>query len=168
VSRNDVDHPLRPKTGNLAVFDFKGSWSTRNLRIPKCLECPTCSRPPSEIRLQYSPEICEKVETISQAELLRLLGTRAAPALIDVREDDEWTAGHLPGSRHWPLSLIEKDPAYEHLDLNPEKDIVLYCAAGVRSAKAARFLDQHRSLKCRSLYGGIRDWTGPIKHPSRA
>jgi len=155
LSQNNEQHPLRPKSGNLTVFDFRGMWSIRNLHIPKSLNCPTCSKKPNELQLQYTPDFCKVDTIISIDELKKILGTESAPLLIDVREKEELVNGHIPGSLHWPLSQIESDPTLGPQELNNQKSIVLYCTAGIRSAKAALILSQHRSLRCRSLQGGL-------------
>ncbi|MFM8560397.1 MAG: rhodanese-like domain-containing protein, partial [bacterium] len=55
--------------------------------------------------------------------------------LLDVREDHEWEAGHLPGAQHMGRGILERDIEREL----PEKDtpIVLYCGGGYRSLLSA-------------------------------
>lgn len=59
-------------------------------------------------------------------------------ALVDVREPDEYAAGHLPGSVNIPLSTI----AAGRCGLPKDTRIYAYCYSGMRSRKACRFLDQ--------------------------
>ncbi|MGH3916099.1 MAG: MBL fold metallo-hydrolase [Pseudonocardiaceae bacterium] len=69
------------------------------------------------------------------AELAPEAGTGAV--VLDVRRDDERTAGHLPGSLHVPLhSLLER------LDELPDVQLWVHCASGVRAAIAAGLLDR--------------------------
>jgi rhodanese-related sulfurtransferase len=56
--------------------------------------------------------------------------------LVDVREDDEWTAGHAPDARHIPLG--EVSVRYEEIPL--ACDVYLICRSGARSARAAQTL----------------------------
>jgi len=64
--------------------------------------------------------------------------------LIDVRETEEWEEGHLKQAIHLPLSKIEKGLTAEELQkLFPKKTIIYtHCAAGVRSLKAAKILNE--------------------------
>lgn len=160
LSRGEVAHPLQPEYGKLTIFDFKGSWSIQGLRVPKNPGCPTCSVDPKKIRLHYSPEICARIEAISVAKLQDLLAKKSSHLLIDVREDEEWNDGHLPGAVHWPLSLLEKNVIPTDLSFEKKSPIILYCTAGIRSEKAAQFLMKNRSLICLNLEGGIQNWCG--------
>ncbi|WP_413232700.1 rhodanese-like domain-containing protein [Mycolicibacterium sp. 050158] len=71
--------------------------------------------------------------------------------LLDVREDDEWLAGHAPAAEHRPLGLV--DPA----DYATSDTIVLVCRSGGRSAKAAAAL-QSAGLTVVNLEGGMTAW----------
>src|SRR5262245_41297773 len=55
--------------------------------------------------------------------------------LIDVREESEWAAGHLPGAMHLGKGILERDIEGKHPD--PATPLVLYCGGGFRSALAA-------------------------------
>ncbi|MEK7795424.1 MAG: rhodanese-like domain-containing protein, partial [Candidatus Hydrogenedentota bacterium] len=55
--------------------------------------------------------------------------------LVDVREESEWAAGHLPGAEHLGKGVIERD--VEKAIPEPGAQIVLYCGGGYRSALAA-------------------------------
>ena len=63
--------------------------------------------------------------------------------LLDVREKDEWNSGHLKDAIPLPLSSIEKGTTAAELTKLAGKDTVIYlhCAAGVRSLKAAKKLE---------------------------
>lgn len=72
--------------------------------------------------------------------------------LVDVREPQEYAAGHIPGSVSHPLSTF--DPA----SLPEGKRIVFSCAAGVRSMRALEFA-QAAGRDIREHYkGGFKDW----------
>ena len=60
--------------------------------------------------------------------------------LVDVRESDEWDAGHLPGAKHVPRGHLES--RIEGAAPDRETRVVLYCASGNRSALAARTLKE--------------------------
>ena len=64
--------------------------------------------------------------------------------LVDVREDSEFTAGHIPGAIHLSKGIIERD--IESVVPDPNQEILLYCGGGFRSALAA---DNLQRMGCR-------------------
>lgn len=76
--------------------------------------------------------------------------------LIDVREDNEFAKGHLPGSIHLGKGIIERDIESTVPDQNAE--IVLYCGGGFRSALAAEALQRMGYHNVISMDGGYRGW----------
>jgi rhodanese-related sulfurtransferase len=87
--------------------------------------------------------------------------------LVDVREESEWHAGHLPSARHLSKGLLERDVEVAIPDKDAE--IVLYCGGGFRSALAADALQQMGYTRVRSLAGGYSAWTGaglPVDRPA--
>ena len=76
--------------------------------------------------------------------------------LIDVREDNEWTAGHAAGAIHLGKGIIERDIEAKA----PAKDttLVLYCGGGFRSALAADNLQKMGYTNAISLDGGWKAW----------
>lgn len=76
--------------------------------------------------------------------------------LIDVREDNEFEAGHAAGARHMGRGIIERDIVQTF----PEKDteIVLYCGGGFRSALAADMLQKMGYTNVWSMDGGWAAW----------
>ena len=82
-----------------------------------------------------------------------------APGLhvVDVREDSEWAAGHIPGATHLGKGVIERDIEAAIPDRNAE--IVLYCGGGFRSVLAADAIQKMGYTNVASMAGGWRDWT---------
>ncbi len=76
--------------------------------------------------------------------------------LVDVREDREYDADHLPGAVHLGRGVIERDIEAKYPDLNAE--LILYCGGGFRSALAADNLQKMGYTNVISMDGGIRDW----------
>jgi rhodanese-related sulfurtransferase len=76
--------------------------------------------------------------------------------LIDVREESEYAADHLPGAAHLGKGIIERDIEARVPDTGTE--IVLYCGGGFRSALAAHNLQKMGYTNVWSMDGGIRDW----------
>lgn len=76
--------------------------------------------------------------------------------LIDVREESEWAAGHLPGAIHLGKGIIERDIEAKVPDLATE--LVLYCGGGFRSVLAADNLQKMGYKNVISMDGGFREW----------
>ena len=76
--------------------------------------------------------------------------------LIDVREDNEWEAGHAAGSLHLGKGIIERDIETEVPDKGTE--VILYCGGGYRSALAADVLQQMGYTNVFSMAGGWKAW----------
>jgi molybdopterin/thiamine biosynthesis adenylyltransferase/rhodanese-related sulfurtransferase len=77
-------------------------------------------------------------------------------AWIDVREQDEWDEGHLPGAVHVPRGNLES--RIEGVVPDKTTPVVLYCASASRSAFAAESLLQLGYERPMSLAGGYTDW----------
>jgi rhodanese-related sulfurtransferase len=83
------------------------------------------------------------------------VGDIAADAyILDVREDDEWAAGHVPEAVHLPMmqipSRLEEIPA--------DRDVVVVCRVGGRSAQVVAFLQQNGRERTINLDGGMQSW----------
>jgi len=76
--------------------------------------------------------------------------------LVDVREDSEWAADHLPGAIHLGKGVIERD--IEKTVPDPNAELVLYCGGGFRSALAADNLQKMGYKNVISMDGGVRGW----------
>ena len=77
--------------------------------------------------------------------------------LIDVRESDEWDAGHIPGAKHVPRGHLES--RIEAAVRDRDARVVLYCASGNRSAFAAHTLRELLGYeRVESMTGGITLW----------
>ncbi len=76
--------------------------------------------------------------------------------IIDVREESEFAAEHLPGALHLSKGIIERDVETRFPD--PATELVLYCGGGFRSALAADNLQKMGYTKIISMDGGHRVW----------
>lgn len=76
--------------------------------------------------------------------------------LLDVREDDEWRVGRIPGAEHFGRGVLERDI----IAAAPDKDaeLILYCGGGFRSALAADNLQRMGYRNVASLAGGWKAW----------
>ena len=76
--------------------------------------------------------------------------------LVDVREESEWAAGHLPKAVHLGKGIIERDIEAAISETNSE--IILYCGGGYRSALAAETLQKMGYTNVISMDGGFGGW----------
>ena len=76
--------------------------------------------------------------------------------VVDVRESDEYRAGHLPGAIHLPRGFLELQVEKKLPDA--DADIIAYCAGGVRSLFAANTLRSMGYSRVRSMKGGFTRW----------
>ncbi len=76
--------------------------------------------------------------------------------LIDVREESEYAASHLPKALHMSKGVIERD--IEKVIPNIKAQIILYCGGGFRSALAADNLREMGYENPISMDGGVRAW----------
>ena len=99
-------------------------------------------------------------QKISQEEAKEMMDAGEV-LILDVREQDEYDGGHIPGAVLLPLGSISEESAARVI---PEKDatVLVYCRSGSRSKKAAKALAE---LGYTGIYefGGIRTWTYGIE-----
>lgn len=96
-------------------------------------------------------------KTITIHQLANLLQTEHIH-LIDVREADEYTSGHIPGAINMPLSKLEEN----FLTLDANKSYHIICQMGGRSARACRFLEV-QGLDVTNVDRGTSAWTGSLE-----
>jgi rhodanese-related sulfurtransferase len=89
----------------------------------------------------------QQVPTVSIGDL------PADVALLDVREDDEWTAGHAPDAVHIPLG----DLAGRLEELPPDGSLYVVCRSGGRSARATAYLNAN-GWDAVNVDGGMKSW----------
>lgn len=113
--------------------------------------------------MQHAPgflRLCDaaraRVRELSVAEVAARRAAQEPFVLLDVREQDEWAAGHIPGARHLGKGVLERD--VEQLFPDPATDLVLYCGGGYRSALAADALRQMGYTNVASMWGGWKGW----------
>ena len=84
---------------------------------------------------------------------------RDADVLVDVREADEFAAGHIPGAVHFSRGMLEfkfsASPALQSRDVK----VVLYCKTSGRAALAAAALHEMGYLNVQSIAGGFDAWS---------
>ena len=95
----------------------------------------------------------EPYAEISPAELHRRVSAGSAPVILDVREDWEHALGAIAGARHIPMGELEARAG----ELDPTREIVVYCHHGQRSAAVVQWL-RHQGVPAVNLRGGIDAW----------
>lgn len=98
-----------------------------------------------------------RVTECTVAELVKRQQAGEACVLIDVREESEYAAGHVPGALAIGKGVIERDIETKVPD--PATPVYLYCGGGYRSALAADTLQKMGYTNVVSVDGGWREWT---------
>src|SRR6202142_4242161 len=100
-------------------------------------------------------QIKSRIPEVDPADVRDQLGNGAV--VIDVREAEEWSTGHIPGAKHVPKSFLES--RIEGSAPDRDQHVILYCQSGNRSAWAARtLLDDLGYSNVESMTGGITLW----------
>ena len=111
--------------------------------------------------MQHSNEFLEivndaksRVKEINVKQAQERINTGAI--MIDVREDNEWNAGHVKGALHLGRGVIERDI----INTIPQKatELILYCGGGFRSALSADNLQKMGYTNVLSMNGGWKAW----------
>jgi molybdopterin/thiamine biosynthesis adenylyltransferase/rhodanese-related sulfurtransferase len=104
---------------------------------------------------QVQKQIRSQVDEVDPAEVRRQIGNGAV--LIDVRENEEFAAGHIPGAVHVPRSYLES--RIEGAVPDHDAHVILYCQSGNRSAWAAHTLRELLGYeRVEHMTGGITLW----------
>ncbi len=94
--------------------------------------------------------------TVTSEELKKEIATQKNILILDVRERDEFTSGHIQGAVN--ISVRELPNRVKELPQDKDVKIINYCASGIRSAYATMFLRVYGYSDVRSLVHGIREW----------
>jgi len=114
--------------------------------------------------MQHSPQFLKlvndaktRVKETNVADVKRRIESGEKFLLVDVREDNEWAKGHLPGAVHMGRGVIERD--IEKSVPETGAKLILYCGGGFRSALVADNLQKMGYTNVESMDGGWRGWT---------
>ena len=100
-------------------------------------------------------QIKDRIDEVDPAQARELASNGAV--LVDVRETEEFSAGHIPGAKHVPRGYLES--RIEGAVPDRSRHLILYCASGNRSAYAARTLVEDLGYEhVESMRGGITLW----------
>ncbi|CAN5728031.1 molybdopterin-synthase adenylyltransferase MoeB [soil metagenome] len=152
----------------LLLFD---AWALkfRELKLRKDSQCPICGDNPTIKELIDYEAFCglspnqqaapPQLEEITATELKLRLDRGDDIQIIDVREAHEYEIARLPGTKLIPLSHVVNRMS----EIDPEREAVLHCKGGVRSAKAIEAL-KVAAFRGRliNLKGGITAWSDEV------
>jgi molybdopterin/thiamine biosynthesis adenylyltransferase/rhodanese-related sulfurtransferase len=151
-----------PLVGRLLHFDaLKVKFRELNLRRDP--ECPVCGENPTIFSPIDYEQFCGArdegaMPTMSVHEVKRKMDAHEPFELIDVREPFEYEIARIDGAKLIPLGEI----AARVNELQRERQIVVHCHSGRRSAEAVRLLQQHGFANVYNLEGGIDAWSDQI------
>ncbi|HEV2962189.1 MAG TPA: molybdopterin-synthase adenylyltransferase MoeB [Candidatus Angelobacter sp.] len=155
-----------PLIGRLLLVDALGM-RFRELKLRKNPDCVVCGKNPTVTKLIDYEEFCglrgqeKPVSTnpfeISVEELKRRLDAKEDVFILDVREPHEYQICNLNGHLI-PLNDLPKRVN----ELDPDKEMVVHCKMGGRSAMAVEFLHKSGFTKVKNLTGGIAAWSDKI------
>lgn len=153
----------RTLAGRLLLFDAM-TMEFRELRVRRNPECPVCGDDPAVRALIDYEEFCGMRRSaggeITPQELADALSSPSPPLLVDVREDYEWDVSRIEGAAHVPLARLRAEIAR----LPRDREIILYCRSGARSARGVAML-RTEGFAARNLAGGLVRWVSE-RNPS--
>jgi rhodanese-related sulfurtransferase len=82
------------------------------------------------------------------------LAERSDVVILDVREQDEWDAGHIPGALFIPMSEIQGRLS----EVPKDKTVIVQCRSGNRSSQVTDYLQQQGYTNIRNMAGGLNAW----------
>ena len=104
--------------------------------------------------LQDRPDLVRRIDRITALALADQQTAPEGPLVVDVRNEKEWTAGHIPGSVNIPLNHLR-----ERMNQLPHAPtLVVHCEGGYRSAIAASILANAGRFPLMDLVGGFKAW----------
>ena len=106
--------------------------------------------------LKLVNEAKKRIKETNVAEVKRRMDAGERFVLLDVREDNEWARGHIPGAFHLSKGVIERDIEQRVADTSTK--LILYCGGGFRSALSAENLQKMGYTNVESMDGGWKGW----------
>jgi rhodanese-related sulfurtransferase len=97
-----------------------------------------------------------RVREVTVEDVMMLPPGGGGAVVVDVREDREWEAGHVPGAVHLGRGVLEVK--VDQVFPDPATPLILYCGGGNRSVLAADVLQVLGYTNVASMSGGFRAW----------
>jgi adenylyltransferase/sulfurtransferase len=152
-----------PLVGRFLIFDAL-RMRFRELKLPRDPECPVCGAHPSITALRDYDEYCDGADVrpegdgVTVEELKARIDEQADFVLVDVREPFEHEICRIPGAQLIPMGEF----AERYRELPKDREVILHCKSGFRSARAAHFLKGRGFQDVHNLEGGILAWIDRI------
>ncbi len=150
--------------GRLLVFDAL-AMTFRELKLRRDPECPVCGAAPTIRELRDYDEYCDGVtqpleerESVTVEELKARIERKADFLLVDVREPGEARICSIPGAQLIPMNQLPE----RYKELPQDRELIIHCRSGIRSARAAHFLKGRGYQNVHNLEGGILAWIDRI------
>ncbi len=163
-----------PLVGSLMVYDAL-EMEYRKIKVRKDPNCAVCSDHPTVTELidydQFCGVVSEEAQeaaagsTITVNELKDLIDAEKPIALIDVREPAEWEIVRIPGATLIPKDEILRGDALASLP--QDRQIVMYCKTGVRSAETLAAVKNAGFKDAVHVHGGVTAWVREIEPACR-
>jgi sulfur-carrier protein adenylyltransferase/sulfurtransferase len=158
-----------PLVGSLMVYDAL-EMEYRKIKVRKDPNCAVCGEHPTVTELIDYEEFCGVVSeeaqiaaagsTITVHDLKDLIDADKPIALIDVREPAEWEIVRIPGATLIPKDEILRGDALAALP--QDRQIVMYCKTGVRSAETLAAVKNAGFRDAVHVFGGVSAWVREI------
>lgn len=142
--------------GNLWTIDTK-SFTANTITLPRDPDCTVCSHPKESISLMNptSSTFCSSSNEIDLDQMQDRLKANPDAILLDVREQNEWDAGHVDGAQLLPLSALSNGA---QADFAKDAEVIIYCKAGRRSLSALQILQAQGFENLVSVAPGYDGW----------
>ena len=150
----------KPLLGDLLIYDALES-SYQKISIIKNQNCPICNGTQTNLLTNYEAFCNPNSESITAKELSNKFETNSDFLLIDVREPDEYATNSIPGAILIPKGKFEDGSAFQAIPR--DKEIILHCRSGVRSANCLALLRTAGYKNITHLEGGIIAWEESMK-----
>lgn len=146
-------HGLQSLLGRLLMIDMR-DYQNRILHVNKSSDCRLCNQDPETIILQEEDRVCTTGATNTAEMTWREAEAEPRLVYIDVREQEEWNAGHIENALHLPLSSLRAGivPA---LDMAVTYGV--YCQRGMRGKQAVSLLLNHGTYTLHNIVNGLQD-----------
>lgn len=93
---------------------------------------------------------------ISSAEVIARISSTSPPVILDVRSEEEYSEGHIPGARHIAHDMLAS--RLDEISMDRNSEIIVYCHSGKRARKAEAILEDGGFTNIRDLEGHWESW----------
>ena len=164
IPMGHVDEQWTLPLGALAALDADAGrlaveLATRGAAATAAADSPSPHHPETQMSQKSGADLIaeakQRITELSPGEARERQQRDPSVVFLDVREPNEWNLGHVPGAVHIPRGTMETKIEQA---VPRDREIVIYCASGNRSALAADTLQQMGYGKVSSMAGGWRDW----------